>query len=166
MTTDVGQPTAPGRLNFCRYDERFLERSWRWLNDPEVKRLTMTPDFTRREQRLWFEHLPERTDYLIWGICEGETPIGAVGLKHLTPHRAEYWGYIGERAYWEAGLGREILSFALERARGLGLHELFLRVHKDNIRAIRLYARFGFTAVSDNDGVFLMQLCLAGAHGQ
>jgi hypothetical protein len=48
-----------------RYDERLLEHSWAWLQDPEIKRLTDTPDFTRTAQRSWFESLGGRTDYFL-----------------------------------------------------------------------------------------------------
>ena len=42
--------TMRSRLSFGRFDEIFLEKSWHWLRDPEIKWLTMTPDFTREEQ--------------------------------------------------------------------------------------------------------------------
>ena len=99
------------RLSFGRYDEQFLEKSWQWLHDPEIKRLTMTPDFTREDQLRWFARLPEMTDYRIWGISCGGQPVGALGLKHILGDRAEYWGYIGERHYWGGGLGEEMMEF-------------------------------------------------------
>ena len=86
MTTDC----RPGRLTFSRFDERFLEKSWQWLRDPEVKRLTMTPDFTRDQQLSWFRGLPAKKDYLIWGLLCDEIPIGAMGLKNVTETEAEY----------------------------------------------------------------------------
>src|SRR5208283_2989 len=73
MRTDC----CAGRLTFTRFDERFLEKSWEWLNDPEIKRLTLTPDFTRESQARWFARLPTMKDYLIWGLLHERTPIGA-----------------------------------------------------------------------------------------
>jgi RimJ/RimL family protein N-acetyltransferase len=135
---------VPVRLLFGRFDERFLERSWEWLSDPEIKRLTMTPDFTREEQLRWFERLPEMPDYRIWGISYDTVPIGALGLKHITQHEAEYWGYIGERSYWNAGLGGEMMRFIFARARELKLGRVYLNVHSDNARAVQLYTNVGF----------------------
>jgi len=152
------------RLTFGRYDERFLEKSWQWLNDPEVKRLTMTPDFTREEQRRWFSCLPERPDYLIWGVSDAATPIGAVGLKNLTKTDAEYWGYIGERDHWGRGLGRELVEHIIHQAKRLGLTSLYLRVHGENIRAIRLYMSSGFRTSMDENGVLTMRLVIGDAH--
>jgi len=131
------------RLRFSRFDERFCEKSWQWLNDPEIKQLTMTPDFTREGQLRWFARLPEMKDYMIWGLSFEEVPIGAAGLKKITRNDGEYWGYIGERRYWGLGLGRQIVRFVLNEARALKLREVFLRVHRDNFRAVTLYAGSG-----------------------
>jgi RimJ/RimL family protein N-acetyltransferase len=154
----------PGRLTFSRFDERFLERSWHWLQDAEVKRLTMTPDFTREQQRRWFDRLPEMKDYLIWGLLCDNVPIGAVGLKHITGDEAEYWGYIGQRDYWGAGLGGEMMKFIFGKAGSLSLRELYLNVHKDNARAVGLYAKAGFRIVGESAGVLKMRASVADAH--
>ena len=157
MTTEC----QPGRLTFSQFDERFLKRSWEWLQDPEIKRLTMTPDFTRDQQRSWFNRLPETKDYMIWGLLCGDAPIGAAGLKHITAKDAEYWGYIGEREYWGTGLGGEMMQFAIEKAGALGLRGLYLTVHKDNVRAVALYAKAGFRIVGESAGVLKMEISIA-----
>ena len=157
MTLDV---IKSSRLVFARFDEQFLEKSWEWLRDPEMKTLVMSPDFTREEQLQWFSRLPGKSDYLIWGLsCDG-APVGAAGLKHVTKEAAEYWGYIGERQYWGIGLGREAMNFVVDQARKLGLHELYLNVHEDNIRAVQLYTKFGFSTVSATGRVLKMQMLL------
>ncbi len=157
------ETTTRPRLSFGRFDETYLEKSWHWLRDPEIKRLTMSPDFNREEQLRWFARLPERTDYLIWGLaCDG-IPIGALGLKNITRHEAEYWGYIGNRDYWNNGLGGKMLCFIFGQAKKMGLNELYLKVHRDNARAIRLYTRVGFKTVSEDKEVFNMRLSLRKA---
>lgn len=151
----------PGRLSFSCFDERFLERSWHWLQDGEIKRLTMTPEFTREQQRQWFERLPEMKDYLIWGLLCDSAPIGAVGLKHITGNEAEYWGYIGERDYWGTGLGAEMMKFIFGKAKALALQQLYLNVHKDNARAVGLYTKAGFRTVGESAGVLKMRTSVA-----
>lgn len=152
--------TTPSRLSFVRFDEIYLERSWHWLHDPETKRLTMQPDFTRGDQLRWFAGLPKRSDYLVFGVsCDG-VPIGALGLKHIAGDAAEYWGYIGDRDYWGAGLGKEMMRFIFNQARKLGLNELYLKVHKNNVRAIRLYTRVGFKMVGENEDAIQMRQSL------
>jgi len=152
---------SPLNLAFSPYDERFLEKSWAWLNDPEIKALTLTPDFTREGQKCWFRSLPERSDYRIWGIsCDG-IPVGAIGLKHITANDAEYWGYIGERRLWGLGLGKRMVQFALEQAIGLCLKEVYLKVHSTNTRAVRLYTRAGFQADGEAEDLLVMRKHLA-----
>ena len=150
-----------GRLSFVDFDRQFLELSWRFFNDPEMKRLTKTPDFSRADQERWFAGLPKMRNYFAWGAMMGETPIGATGLKKVTPADGEYWGYIAERQFWGQGLGGEMVQFVLRQARGMGLLEVYLHVQCDNPRAVRLYTRMGFVGSGEQDGTLLMRLALA-----
>jgi RimJ/RimL family protein N-acetyltransferase len=153
----VSEGSAPAfKLRFESFDERFCEKSWEWLNDPEIKRLTMTPDFTREDQKRWFANLPQAPDYKVWGLSFDGVPIGALGLKKITLSDAEYLGYIGERRFWGLGLGREMMRFALDQARALGLREVFLRVRRDNTRAIALYVKSGFQTRQETCDVLVM----------
>ena len=127
------------------YDTRFLDLSWNWLNDPEIKALTMTPAFTREQQREFYESLGARNEYRIWGIeLVGEGPIGAAGLKNPRGDSIEYWGYIGDKRYWGKNLGKQILELLQAKARQRGFRELYLNVSRMNLRAISLYQKFGF----------------------
>lgn len=132
------------QLAFVPYSREFLARSWEWLNDPETKTLTLTPDFTKEQQEAFYETLSSRTDYLIWGIALAGRPIGSCGLKHITETEAEYWGYIGEKQYWGRGLGGQIVEHCEEVARTMGLRGLYLHVGVDNARAKKLYEKCGF----------------------
>ncbi|SMF74498.1 Protein N-acetyltransferase, RimJ/RimL family [Xaviernesmea oryzae] len=46
--------------------------------------------------------------------------------------------------YRDKGLGRRLITAALDAARELGLHRVELHVHADNPRAIALYEKVGF----------------------
>jgi RimJ/RimL family protein N-acetyltransferase len=129
----------------------FLDKSWEWLNDPEIKALTMTDDFTRNDQLAFFKNLPEKKDYWIKGITENELPIGAMGLKHINSQTAEYWGYIGEKEYWGKGIGKFMLDHALKKTKELKLKKLFLKVSNNNTRARNLYLKMGFKIISPGD---------------
>jgi RimJ/RimL family protein N-acetyltransferase len=131
-------------LRLGPYNEVCLEKSWFWLNDAEIKRLTMTSDFTREDQMRFFESLPRRSDYLIWSVLFDDELIGAAGLKNHRSGTAEYWGYIGEKDYWNKGLGRCLVRVVQEKARLAGFHTLDLKVYATNVRAIRLYEKCGF----------------------
>ena len=136
------------------YDQRFLDQSWQWLTDPELRELTLAPLITKGDQLGWFASLSGRKDYLIWGIELAGRPLGAFGLKHIDAHGGEYWGYIGEKAYWGCGIGGWMLQKAMEQAQGLGLQTVRLIVSGANLRAIKLYHRYGFRLMLD-DGTAL-----------
>lgn len=136
-------------LRFVKYDKAFLEKSWEWLKDSEVKELTMTPDFTKREQADFFSSLPSRNDYFIKGIEYKGKPIGACGLKSITNTTAEYWGYIGEKDYWGKGIGSLIIDFIVNQSLHLELKSIYLNVNSNNLRAIKSYERYGFNIIKD-----------------
>lgn len=134
-------------LRLVRYCETYLEKSWDWLQDPETKALTMTPNFGREDQRRFFDSLAGRHDYRIWGVeLAGVGPIGAAGLKHIDGKSAEYWGYIGEKAHWGRGLGKQMLSAIEKQASALAIDHLYLTVARDNVRAVSLYRSGGYIA--------------------
>ncbi|WP_299987949.1 GNAT family N-acetyltransferase [uncultured Pontibacter sp.] len=135
------------KMQFVDYDKRYLDLSWNWLRDQEIKRLTMTPKFTREEQLSFFSRLSARKDYFIKGIEYEGVPVGVCGLKNIDSSSGEYWGYIGEKEYWGKGLGKIIIDFIVNHGRNLGLKKVWLKVDSENQRAIRSYEKYGFTMI-------------------
>jgi len=142
-------------LSFVEYTEVFLEKSWIWLNDTEIKKLTLTPTFTKEQQVRFFKTIKERDEYLIKGILFNSSPIGACGLKNIDKQNqtAEFWTYIGEKQMWGKKLGVRILDEMLNHARILDLKSITLKVSVDNIRAISLYEKIGFIKTSSQDKI-------------
>lgn len=157
MTTDANNDVSPSpKVRAVAYDERFLNKSWEWLQNAEIRRLTMSPRFTKEQQRAWFARLGERSDYVIWGIEYDGKPVGAFGLKNINDGSAEYWGYIGEKELWGRGIGRWMVEQAVERGRERGVDNVYLKVSQENTRAINLYKRCGFEARKLEDDVVWM----------
>ena len=50
-------------IQFVEFDERFFLLSQKWLNDSEIKKLTMTPDTDENDRIAWYESLKRREDY-------------------------------------------------------------------------------------------------------
>ena len=143
------------------YDKTFLDLSKEWLSDSETNALTATGEMPGDEQRqTWFDSLPQRSDYLIWGVQYEGKPIGACGLKHVTQNDAEYWGYIGEKTLWGKGLGGGYLSTIQKIAKELNLKTIYLRVLKFNTRAIKLYIKYGFKIDREDPEYYFMSLLL------
>ena len=144
-------------LSFVVYDQTFLDASYKWLQNPKLRHLTNTPPVERAKQLEWFATLPERHDYLIWGISLNGVAIGACGLKHVDQQQAEYWGYIGLEEFWGKGLGRQIVEFCLREAKKRSLQRIWLTVNADNKRAIALYEKTGFVTINSNNGNLIME---------
>ncbi len=52
------------------------------------------------------------------------------------------------------GIGRQVLDYLLERARGAGMLDAFLEVRPTNVAAIRLYQAAGFEQVGVRRGYY------------
>ncbi|MBK0329354.1 GNAT family N-acetyltransferase [Rhodobacteraceae bacterium F11138] len=149
-------PDVPQDIEFVAYDEIFLSLSWGWLNDPEIKALTMTPDFNRKAQADWYDSLSGRSDYLIWGVRYAGRPVGVCGLKGIADETGEYWGYIGDRTCWGKGIGRRMVGFIEDEARALGLGRIWLQVWENNLRARGLYEKLGYRLDHHRDDVVIL----------
>ena len=147
-------------MEFVEYDMDFLNRSWGWLNDPEIKKLTLTSDFTRSEQLKFFHSIPSRKDFRIWGMKYGHVPIGAVGLKNITSDYAEYFGYIGDKSYWGLGLFKYIFEYIADNCKSMEISVVYLHVTTSNTMAIKAYKKSGFIVTQEESDVFRMELIL------
>lgn len=147
-------------LSFVEFDEKFLIKSWEWINDPEIKSLIDATNITRTEQYDWFIKLDKKKNYLIWGILYKDKEIGVVGLKIIDKNIGEFWGYIGEKEYWGRGFGSIMLDFIKRQSIKEELNILRLKVLKQNSRAIRSYIKNGFKNVSIDDKWYHMRFIL------
>lgn len=147
-------------IQFEEYSEEYLEKSWNWLNDIEIKKLTNTPDFTKEQQVKWFENLVQNDTYKIWGVSYNGIPIGVFGIKNIDCDKknGEYWGYIGEKKYWGKGIGTIVLTEILKKAsEELGLNSIYLKVLIHNSVAIKLYEKLQFVKKTEVEDILIME---------
>lgn len=145
-------------IKFVQFDERFLEASFIWFKDADLRRDIQAPDISWEIQKTWFNKLKERTDYKIWGIEVDGRPAGATGLKHITQNTAEYWGYIGEKEMRGKGIGKTMLAFVEQKACSLQIKTLNLFVLATNYPAISLYQQFGYVTVENSANKDLLEM--------
>ncbi|HTN68774.1 MAG TPA: GNAT family N-acetyltransferase [Dysgonamonadaceae bacterium] len=138
-------------IQIREFDRRMLEKSWGWLNDPEIKRMTLTPDMDKKSQEEWFRGLKDRKDYYIAGVWRDDEPIGVLGIKHITSTDGELFGYIGEKKYWGKAVGVDMMKRTLDYGRSLGLSSVYSLIGKDNINSYKLHRRFGFKKEKEGD---------------
>lgn len=141
------------------FDENYLELSFFWLTDPEVKYLTQTSDVTKKSQRIWFDSLKSNKVYMVKGICVNNIPVGVIGLKHIDfkDKSAEYFGYIGDKKYWGKGIGTEAMRLIEDEAKKRNLCTIYLRVLVENERAVKLYKKLGYKVIEEKESFLYMR---------
>ncbi len=145
---------------FTKFNRKYLDLSWNWINDPELRDMISSKTITREEQLIWFNSIRKLSNYLIWGIETDGNPIGVCGLKNISKVDAEYWGYIGEKDYWGKGIGSVILEFLTAYACNKNLKSIYLYVTNTNGRAKKLYEKHGFSVEEIKEDIIKMRLYL------
>ncbi len=102
------------------------------------------------EQQRGFVQAIGRQDAWISVVLDAEIVVGCVAGfpgTDLEEERAMVLAFLAvDPARRRAGLGRQLVSRAEERARSAGFNRLVLTVHDDNAPARSLYARCGWEA--------------------
>ena len=87
-------------------------------------------------------------------IMEIESRIVGYGVLSTGAGEAHILNVCVAEEYRCRGLGRHMMEHLLDRARGLGVREAFLKVRPSNTTAIRLYQSMGFEQVGIRRGYY------------
>jgi RimJ/RimL family protein N-acetyltransferase len=122
----------------------------KWFNDPEVNKFMNYRGITLAFEK---KHIKERQKtksssdlHFCIDTIDG-VHIGACSLESISKvhKRASFGIIVGEKKYWDQGLGGEaariILGYGFKK---LKLHRITLDVYSYNPRAIKVYKRLGF----------------------
>ena len=125
----------------------------RWLNDPEVIRyLTHYAPLSHVQEEHWFEKIiqaPLAEQPLMIEVLRGSewSPIGDISFMGVDQqsHNAELGLFIGEKEFWDKGIGTKTISLMLDYGFfTLNFHRIYLRVFDANKRGICCYEKLGF----------------------
>jgi RimJ/RimL family protein N-acetyltransferase len=129
---------------------RFVE----WFGDPEVRRyLESYMGFSMDQELAWYEAMIKQPMEEHPFAVEAKQRlgkwehIGSSGLMHVDwrVRSAEFGIVIGNRRYWNKGIGTDITRLILKHAFAmLNLNRVYLRVFSENVRAIHVYEKVGF----------------------
>ncbi len=141
------------RIRF-RAPERSDIPTWvTWLNDPEVTSgIAITYPMSLDDELRWFDTMlarPLELHPFVIEIKDGKNwvMIGNCGFHVIDWRNAsgEVGIFLGEKKYWDQGYGSEAMQLLLKVGfETMNLHRIYLRVHEDNLRAIRCYEKVGF----------------------
>jgi len=126
----------------------------RWFSDPEVRAgLAAYLGMSQAREERWFEQAlqrPQDEQPLAIDVRTGRDQwehVGSCGLHQIDwRNRSSELGIvIGEKRYWNQGLGTEVIRLLLAHAfETLNMWRVYLRVFEDNPRAQRVYEKAGF----------------------
>lgn len=81
-------------------------------------------------------------------IAEGALVLDTGDADYTIKDKRVYVSrMIVKKEYRNQGIGSEILSFLIEKAKSMNFREMTIGVDKDNLNALHLYKKFGFNEV-------------------
>ena len=142
-------------LRLTTFTKLFLSKSLSWLHDEEIRQgMNIQYSVTTEMQNKWFEALPSRQDYKIWGVEYNGVPIGACGFRNIKPKQGELTCYIGEKGFRGKNLAPLMIEQLEMKAYELGFERIILKVLLSNERAYNLYRKCNFIEIS-RDNMFI-----------
>jgi diamine N-acetyltransferase len=134
-------------------DIQDLERINAWRNDPEIIDLLGNNFLYIAESvdRNWYQQYLLSRDKNIRLAIIPEDMSSAVGIVNLTGihsvnRSAEFSIMIGNKEYWNQGLGKQATVQMLQHGfLNLNLHRIYLYVLTRNARAVSMYEKTGFS---------------------
>jgi diamine N-acetyltransferase len=143
-----------GRVRLRGVEKEDLPQFVIWLNDPEViEGLGMFLPLSNGDEARWFDKvagLEPAEKPLVIEIRDGEgwRMVGNSGFMGIdwASRVAEVGLFIGDKSIWNKGYGTEVMRLLFKHGFGsLNLNRIWLRVHADNLRAVRAYEKAGMT---------------------
>jgi len=133
-------------------DIQDLELINTWRNDPEIIDLLGNNFLYIAESvdRNWYQQYLQSRDKNIRLAIIPDDMSSAVGIVNLTGlhsvnRSAEFSIMIGNKEYWNKGLGKQATVQMLQHGfHNLNLHRIYLYVLTRNVRAISMYEKTGF----------------------
>lgn len=138
------------RVLIRELEEGDLARVLEWINDEEIAYyMGIRHRVTWPEQQAWYRRLKKDSSKQVFAILLKEElrHVGNISLDNinLIDQNARLTIFLGDKSLYGKGLGRDALKAFLGYCfRQLKLHRVYLIVHEENERAIRLYSRCGF----------------------
>jgi RimJ/RimL family protein N-acetyltransferase len=137
----TGQKITLGPLSNIPY-----EKTLAWRNDYRIFKWSRQREPLEKSNHVkWCEGLSSRADLKMFGIFEGETPVGVCGLSNidLINRSSEFSIYIGP-SFWGQGLAQDALKTLVKYGfHVLGLNHIFGETFDGN-QAAKCFEKVGF----------------------
>lgn len=136
-------------------EEKDAYTSWIWRNDPEVFANTVrrySGPVTVEDELNWIRTVLKRTDERRFAILADNIYIGNVYLTEITNEEGKIGTFIGEKSYWNNGIGTIVkcllLDYAFEKEK---LDRVISIVRLENIASRKVNEKIGFIEIKKDE---------------
>lgn len=128
-------------LAFSPYDFDFFQQLF---SNAEIHNMMKTRD---SKKDFWtspefFEYLINHGPYYIWFY--NQKPIGLAGFYRKNNSKFADVQYMLLPEYWNLGFATEILTSLIDKAEEIGLTKLYLEIHPENKKSIKVAEKANF----------------------
>ncbi len=102
---------------------------------------------TEKEEKEYIEKQLKGERSIFIGARIGDELVGTLGFSSPPFQRYSHRGSFGmavSRRFWNYGIGTHLVRALLKWAEDRGIEKISLEVDAENLRAIKLYRKFGF----------------------
>jgi len=133
-------------------EEKHAETSWKWRNDQLIWEYTGNrPDIeiSPEIEKQWIQNVLKDKASKRFAITVDDIYVGNIQLTNITQHSGQYHAFIGEKEFWGKGISFIASQQVIRYAKNvLNLERIYLKVHPNHERAIKLYKKSGFRIIS------------------
>ena len=132
-----------------------LKTSYKWRNHKSIWSKTVgegkfkLKKITLKDEIEWFKKIKKKNDRKNLSIfLESDKLIGNIYFTDIKNNRAEFHIVIGDKNYWNKGIGLKSTKLSLTYAYvNFNINKFYLFVKKNNKYAISIYKKIGFKMV-------------------
>ncbi len=109
-----------------------------------------------KEERFLRKYKNSKRDIMLVATVDGKLVANA----SITANRVERYSHRGElsivilKEYWHRGIGSALMERMIDFSKRAGLEVLYLEVRSDNVAAVKLYEKYGFTKLGEFKSFF------------
>ncbi len=150
------------KIKFSKINKLKISKKWiAWLNDPKVRRYsTQKIKYNFSKQKIFLRNKLKDKSSIIFAVFVDSEHIGNLEITRINRfHKhCEIMYLIGEKKYWNQGLGTIIVEFGVNYARkNLKLKKIIAGTFSDNFSSIKVLKKNNFKIEGKISNFYLSQ---------
>lgn len=133
-----------------------------WLREDSVREFIVSTDHDLNSLKTYVQEKSDRPDTIFLGIYFEGKHIGNIKFEpiDMETQSAEMGILIGEKNLRGINLSKKIFDLSFQHMKTIGLKNITLGVHEDNLIALKAYLKYGFEILHEKSGIIKMKKSL------